>query len=202
MLVDAGYATLLVDLQAHGESSGDNITAGFRERHDVAAAVDYARSRNPNHKIGVVGRSLGGAATLLASPLEIDALVLESVYPTITEAVHNRVSIRLGPFHHVVAPILLAQLKPRLGIWPSQLRPIDHIEAVNCPVMVAAGGIDRHTSLAESKRLYNAACEPKQLLIFADASHVDLLAHDPRKYETQVLGFLDTHLRPSTDADQ
>ena len=96
LLHDAGYSTLLVDLLAHGESQGDHITAGYLERHDVAAAVDFIRSRKPDQKIAVVGCSLGGVAALLATPLGIDALVLESVYPTITEAVHDRVSTRLG----------------------------------------------------------------------------------------------------------
>ncbi len=105
LLRDAGYSTLLVDFQGHGESPGSNVTAGFLERLDVIAAVEFARTKNPDHKIGLIGWSLGGAAALLASPLDIDVMVLESVYPTITEAVHNRVSMRLGPLSNVVAPL-------------------------------------------------------------------------------------------------
>lgn len=195
LLRDAGYSTFLVDLQAHGESTGDQITAGYRERHDVAAAVDFIRTRTPEHKIGIVGCSLGGAATLLATPLEIDALVLESVYPTISEAVHNRVSMRLGPLHYLLAPALLVQFKPRLGISPSQLRPIEHIADVGCPVLIAAGECDLHTTLVESEQLYHAASEPKRLVVFKDAAHADLLNHDPIKYRNDVVGFLNTHLR-------
>src|SRR3954469_19191753 len=66
---DASYAVLLPDLQAHGESPGQQITMGFLELHDVRAAVDYARKTNPAHRIAVLGWSLGGAATILASPL-------------------------------------------------------------------------------------------------------------------------------------
>ena len=194
LLRDAGYATLLVDLQGHGASPGKNITAGFRERLDVVATVDFARTKNPDHKIGIVGWSLGGAAALLASPLDIDVIVLESVYPTISEAVHNRVSMRLGPLSHVVAPALLVQLKPRLGFSPSQLRPIDHIDAVGCPVLVASGDCDLHTTLAETRRLYEAALEPKSLVIFEGASHNDLLAYDRNKYQ-EIFAFLDSHLR-------
>lgn len=193
LLHDAGYATLLVDLQGHGESPGKNITAGFRERLDVVATVDFARTKNPDHKIGIVGWSLGGAAALLASPLDIDAMVLESVYPTITEAVHNRVSMRLGPLSSVVAPALLVQLKPRLGFSPSQLRPIDHIDTVGCPVLIASGNCDLHTTLAETRRLYEAAPEPKRLVIFDGASHRDLLAYDRDEY-LEILEFFDSHL--------
>jgi len=187
---DRGYSTLLVDLQAHGESRGEQITVGYLERHDVLAAVNYIRTESPHHQIAIIGRSLGGAATLLAKP-NVDALVLESVYPTVSEAVHNRIAMRLGPLHHVVAPMLLVQLKPRLGCSYSQLRPIDQINKVHCPVLIASGESDQHTTLEETRRIYNAASKPKKLVIFDGAAHVDLLAYDSQKYESEVMGFID-----------
>ncbi|MFT5301275.1 MAG: fermentation-respiration switch protein FrsA (DUF1100 family), partial [Mariniblastus sp.] len=125
--------------------------------------------------------------------------VLESVYPTITDAIHDRISMRLGPLHYVLAPALLVQLKLRLGISPSQLRPIDNIATVDCPVLVAAGDLDLHTTLAETKRLYNTAVEPKQLVIFNGAAHTDLLTHNPVKYRKDVVGFLDACLRQTIE---
>ena len=110
LLIEAGYSTLLVDLPGHGESDGDVITSGWRESDAVTAAVDYIKMKSPTQKVAIVGRSLGGAAALFASPLEIDALVLESVYPTSTDAIHNRVAMRVGPLHHIVAPALTLQL--------------------------------------------------------------------------------------------
>ena len=38
---DHDYDVLLIDMQAHGESPGENITSGHREKLDVAAAVDF-----------------------------------------------------------------------------------------------------------------------------------------------------------------
>jgi fermentation-respiration switch protein FrsA (DUF1100 family) len=101
--------------------------------------------------------------------------------------------------HYVLAPALLVQLKPRLGVSPSQLRPIDHIAVVGCPVLVAGGEVDNQTTLAETERLFQAAREPKKLVVFSGAAHTDLLSHDSAKYQTEVVGFLDAHLR-STQA--
>jgi hypothetical protein len=39
-LRQAGYSTLLIDFQATGESEGEKITFGWRERFDVLAAVN------------------------------------------------------------------------------------------------------------------------------------------------------------------
>ncbi len=47
-LHDTGYSTVMIDLQAHGESSGDQITVGHLEKYDVRAAVEYARLKHPN----------------------------------------------------------------------------------------------------------------------------------------------------------
>ncbi|MEZ6086790.1 MAG: alpha/beta fold hydrolase [Pirellulaceae bacterium] len=123
MLHDAGYATVMIDLQAHGESPGEVITVGYLEQHDVRAAVEFARREHPNEPIGVIGVSLGGAAALLASPLNIDALVLESVYPNIHDAIHNRVAAKLGPLSSIPAALLLIQLQPRLGISSTGFAP-------------------------------------------------------------------------------
>lgn len=196
-LHDSGYSILMIDLQAHGESPGKNITAGYLERHDVRAAVEWVRNRNPSHKIGVLGRSLGGAAALLASPLAIDALVLESVYPTIEEAVNNRLAMRIGPLSYAASPFLLCQLQPRLGISPSSLRPIDHVAQTDCPLLIASGDQDQRTTLAETQRLFDTAKEPKQLSIFEGVAHSDLLAKNPEQYKNDIISFLKAHLEPA-----
>jgi fermentation-respiration switch protein FrsA (DUF1100 family) len=191
---NAGYAVVMIDFQAHGESPGDYITVGYLEQHDVRAAVDYARRTNPNHRIGIDGWSLGGAATLLASPLGVDAIVFESVYPTISDAVHDRIAIRLGPLSYVLSPVLVAGLEIRCGIAPKDLRPIDHVAQVGCPVLLLAGDADRHTTLAETQRLYDAARDPKKLVLFAGAAHDDLLARDASQYEREVMPFFAKNL--------
>lgn len=184
-----GYSTLLVDLQAHGESDGENITVGHLEQHDVRAAVEFVRDNSTNQKIAIVGRSLGGASTLFANP-DVDAIVLESVYPTVAEAVHNRIQMRLGFLHHVVAPLLLVQLNPRLGVSPNQLCPIDQLEQIKCPIVFASGDCDEHTTISETRRMFEAASHPKQLCIFEGAEHIDLLAYDPSKYENEIIGYV------------
>lgn len=189
MLNAHGYSTLLVDLQAHGESAGEKITVGHLEKHDVLAAIGFVRSESPEQKIAIVGRSLGGASALFAHP-NVDVIVLESVYPTVSEAVHNRIQMRLGFLHHVVAPLLLVQLNTRLGISPKQLCPIDQLQHIQCPVLIASGDRDQHTTLAETRRMFDVANEPKKLVIFEGAGHVDLLARDRDIYESEIVSYV------------
>ncbi|MFN0196080.1 MAG: alpha/beta hydrolase [Planctomycetaceae bacterium] len=197
MLIHAGFSIVMIDLQGHGESPGEQITAGYLESHDVKAAVEFAIRQNPDHRIGLIGCSIGGAAAILASPLGIDALVIESVYPTIDDAVCNRIESRLGPLCYALAPLLLCQLEPRTGVSCSLLRPIDRIGEVGCPIMIMSGEDDLHTKMVDTNRLYDAAKPPKELVLFKGAAHVDLMDHDEKLYSSRVVKFLEDHLKPA-----
>src|SRR5262245_19680800 len=195
-LSKAGYGTLLFDLQSHGESTGQQITFGYLESRDAAAAVDFLRGKNPSEKIAIIGVSLGGAATLLATPpLDVNAMVLESVYPTIEEATANRLAMRLGAWAKVMTPLLTLQLKPRLGIGPEKLHPIEQVRAIRTPKLIIFGTADRHTLFEESQRLVEAAAEPKESWAVQGAGHVDLHAHSRTEYEERVLSFLSKHMK-------
>lgn len=203
LLQQHGFSTLLIDLQAHGETPGASITFGNRESADVVAAVTWIKHRAPNRKVGIIGCSLGGASALLApQPLGVDAIVLESVYPRIRRAVENRVRMRLGPLAPLMTPLLLWQIHPRLHLDLSDLEPIHSISKVGAPVLIAAGSEDQHTTLDESKELFAAAVDPKALWIVPGAKHQDLLVYDRSGYETHVLRFLTDQLRGPLPASQ
>jgi alpha-beta hydrolase superfamily lysophospholipase len=187
-----GYAVLVPDFQAHGESTGTRVTFGYLESRDAASAVRYLRRRYPTLPVAAIGVSMGGAALALAAhDAQPDAAVLEAVYPSITEALDNRIAHRAGLLSHVLTPLLLLQLEPRLGIGPDDLRPIDGIKSLHAPVLIISGAADWHTTASQTQALYAAANEPKELWLVPGARHVDLLRYDPSAYAEHVLGFLD-----------
>ncbi len=203
LLRQAGYSALLFDFQAHGESPGEHITFGYRESSNARAAVSFLRSRFKCSKIGALGQSLGGAATLLGEePIEVDALVLESVYSTIDEAVAARLKLRLGKAGALLAPLLTLQLKPRLGIDPEELRPISRIGQFHGPVLVMAGTEDKHTPIEEAKRLFAAANEPKEFWAVLGAAHVDLQRFEPVVYRQKLLDFLAKHVGAPSEVEE
>lgn len=191
-LFRAGYSVLLIDFQATGETKGDRITFGWKESRDVLAAVDFIRRSKPEAKIGIVGSSLGGVATLLATPpLQVDAVVLEAVYPTIERATENRLGKYLGPIGKKLSPLLLKQLRLRLSISASQLRPIDHISKVQCPVLLISGTKDSNTTPEDTQLLFSSARTLKQLWLVPNAGHVDLHRAARPEYEARALAFFD-----------
>ena len=201
MLHERGFAVLLFDLQAEGESPGRHITFGRLEGLDAAAAVAFARQRLPSERVGAIGVSLGGAAALLGpGPLPVDALVLESVYPDIDAALAHRLRAGLGPvagpvLAPLLAPAFTLLLPPVLGVRPDELRPIDRIGEATAPILVASGTADDRTPIEEARSLFARAPEPKQFWAVQGAAHVDLERHDPAAYWAVILPFLNRHLR-------
>jgi uncharacterized protein len=187
----AGYSVLLIDFQATGQTKGDHITFGWKESRDALAAADFIHHVDPSARVTIIGSSLGGVAALLATPpLKVDALILESVYPTIEIATRNRMENYLGPIGRMFAPLFLMQMHRRIGVSPAQLHPIDHIAAVACPIFIMSGEKDRNTRPADTQKLFKHARSPKQLWFVPNAGHVDLHRAAPHEYETRALAFL------------
>jgi alpha-beta hydrolase superfamily lysophospholipase len=195
-LSQAGYAVLLFDFQAHGESLGRQITFGFLESRDAAAAVQFLRDKLPGEKIGVIAISMGAAAALLADPpLPVNAMVLESSYPTLYQATEDRLVMRFGWLGKVATPLLTCQLQPRLGVRLKDLRPLESAQKVSVPKFFIAGTADRDTTIAEAQSLFAAAAEPKESWWVDGAAHVDMHAFTAAEYEKRVLAYLSLHLR-------
>lgn len=191
-----GYSVLLIDLPAHGESAGNRITFGLREAEGVKAALSYMTQQLPNEKIAVIGVSLGAASFVFANAHPTpSAVILESMYPTITEAIVDRLKLRIGQLGGYFAPLLLWQLPLRVGISPEQLQPIAAIPLLHTPVLIASGSEDQHTTLSETMRIFQNANEPKELWVVKGAAHVDLYNFNPMAYESRISTFLAKYIR-------
>lgn len=200
-LAALGYAVLLVDLQAHGESEGERITFGFREAMDARSAIGKLRQLAPGEKLGAIGVSLGAAALVQSGANDmLAAAVLESMFPTLEEAIENRLRMRFGVLGPPLTPLLLAPLPAWLGFSASQVRPIEQIAKLGAAVLILHGAEDRHTTPAEARRLFGAAAQPKTLQVVSGAGHTDLHTHDPRGYEARVTDFLALYLRDANAA--
>jgi fermentation-respiration switch protein FrsA (DUF1100 family) len=198
----AGFTVLAPDFQAHGESPGEHVTFGARESLDAAAALAYLREAVPGERVGVIGVSMGGAATLLGpGPLAANAFVLESVYPTIREAVSDRLATWFGPFGGVgrwFTSAVIDVVGSEIGVSESELEPITRIGSIGAPLLLLSGTDDHYTTLAEAESLYAHAPPRKSFWAVAGAGHEDLHDFRPLEYERRVGGFLARCLRAGT----
>lgn len=191
-----GYSVLAFDFQASGESQGKQITFGYLESRDAEASIKYLRGKLPDEKIGVIGISMGGAAFLLQkNPQKVDALILEMVYPEMRKAIANRLNMWLLQGADTLTPLLLWQFPLRLGVSADEMRPITKIAEIKIPKLLIVAEKDKHTTLEESRQLFAAATDTKELWIVPNAEHGDLHKFAPQDYESKVLSFFRTTLK-------
>jgi alpha/beta superfamily hydrolase len=60
-----GICLFAFDFSGCGNSEGDWVTLGWKERHDLAAVIDYLKSLGAVSKIGLWGRSMGASASIM-----------------------------------------------------------------------------------------------------------------------------------------
>ena len=200
-----GYGVLLIDFQAHGESRGSVVTFGDLESRDVVAALQYLHHELPQEPLAVLGVSLGAAAYVLAADgrAKVSAVVLDSLYPTVDEAMAQRMRRFVGPVAPLLAPLLVMQLHPRLGIDPDKLRPLARMDRVDAPVLMISGARDPNTLSGLTQSMYSSVPEPKELWIVAGAGagagtgREDLQRDAPAEYERRVGDFLARYLSKS-----
>jgi uncharacterized protein len=156
-LARSGLSVLLFDYRGYGGNPGSPTETGLAA--DARAARHYLLSL-PDvrpERIVYLGESLGAAVAVgLAAEHPPAALVLRSPFPSLAD---------VGRRHYPYLPVG-ALLKDRYDA----LAPI---RAVRCPVVVVAGGADDIVPAGLSRRLYDAAAEPKRYVELPGAGHND-----------------------------
>ena len=192
-LANRGYAALTIDFRGHGQSDMAARSFGLREASDAEAAFRWLKQRQSGAPVAVIGNSLGGASALLgeAGPLPADALVLQAVYPDLRGAIRNRIAARLtsGPAY-LLEPLLSLQSKPRFGVWPARLSPIEAVRRYRGPVFVIGGEEDRYTPPRETRALFAAVPGAKRLWLVPGAGHAAVGELDDGEYRKRLDQFL------------
>lgn len=197
MLRRAGYGVLLYDARAMGESEGEATSVGYFETADLTAAVRFLREQGVA-RIACLGQSQGGATILLAAAkLEgVRCVIAQSAYDTILNAIDRR----YREYFHVPGwlggALLVFFAEQRLGIDAEAISPIDEVKNLRCPLLVIAGSADTRTLAEDTRKLFDAAPQPKELWMVEGGGHEDLYAREPHEYERRVLGFLRKYLHP------
>lgn len=194
-LVKAGYSVLLFDFQGHGQTPGSKVSFGYREAWDAMAAVRFMRRQQGCQRLGVIGISMGAAASLLGEgPLPVDAFILESLYGDIRSAVSNRLQLQLGDWGRRLEPLMSYQIPLRLYVSLDKLKPLSVISQLKAPLLLLHGTADRHTQIEEAQELFALAPNPKFFWPVIGAAHQDLYRYSPEQYQAKVLAFLKAYL--------
>jgi len=156
-----GFSVFAIDYRGFGKSEGD-VPSETSVYEDAAAGWQWLSREQPDAtRRYVYGHSLGGAVAIDLAARVSDqgehagGLIIESTFTTLAD----------------VAAALSFDWLPTGLLLSMKFDSIDKIRRVRMPVLIAHGGSDRMVPSRFSTALYDAAPEPKKLLLVEGASH-------------------------------
>jgi uncharacterized protein len=155
-----GANVFIFDYQGYGQSGGRPSEAATAA--DARAAIDYLTGRGDidPRRIAYYGESLGGAVAIdLARDFPPAGLVVQSAFTSLGE---------MTRLHYPALGFLLPFASMRYDALAS-------IRSVQTPLLVIHGGADTLVPADHGRHLFEAANEPKRLVIVPDADHNDVI---------------------------
>jgi len=176
-----GYRAVLVDLRAHGRSTGRHVTFGVRDANDLQNVLDELERRELlTSRFAVLGASYGSAcAVQLASRDErVDRVCLVTPFSSMRAVVPNYVRmyapLGLGRW---MWPGLVNKAVDRAGRMadfdPDEADTQRKLAELDMPVLLIHGDADEHVDLQHS--LILDRCAPHaRLSVVAGADHFSI----------------------------
>lgn len=206
MLLDEGYASILLEMRAHGESEGDVIALGFKEHRDTRAVVDYIRA-NPRYAetpIVVYGLSMGGAVAInsIGQIPDIDALISMSAYSAWDDVFLDNMGAP-GLVAAVQRPFVRLYTALKYGWANRYINPKDEIQKLgDRPALLIHARGDSQIPYANFERLVARAPAHVETWVREGDLHLIvkeglfLKPHEDTEYAERILGFLNRHFAP------
>jgi fermentation-respiration switch protein FrsA (DUF1100 family) len=176
-----GLSVLLFDYRGFGDSAGSPTEAGLNE--DARAVWHYVAGRSDVRADRLVyfGESLGSAvAVRLAVEHAPAALILRSPFTSLVD---------VGRLHYPILPVR--------WLLRDRFSSVDAIASVRSPLLIVAGDRDRIVPLEQSRRLFERASEPRELVVVRGADHNDAALFDGRELIEAVRKFVGAHVQGS-----
>jgi len=205
LLLRHGYAVLLPDARAHGQSGGDVATYGVLEADDMRRWFDWVTLAEAPRCVYGLGESMG-AAQLLAS-LRVEpgfcAAVAESPFASFREASYDRLGERLGACAWVGQTLLRPAVEAgflyarwRYGVDFARASPEDSVAASEVPVLLIHGLKDTNLPPRNSELILAASASRSRAVVLwepAEAGHTGAASAEPQEFERRVIGWFEGH---------
>jgi pimeloyl-ACP methyl ester carboxylesterase len=185
-----GYDAVLVDNRAHGDSGGQYITWGAKEKRDVRAVMDSLLAAGDVHEpFYAFGASMGGCVAIqyaafdprcrgvvaLAPPAGIRD-VGRLLMPALSDADLDRAVARAGQIG---------------GFDPNDSSAVAAAGELRCPLVISHGYLDIVVPYAQGERIFSAAHCPKKLQPAPLADHATIQAFRQQWVLQQIEGMKD-----------
>lgn len=183
-----GYAMLLPDARAHGESEGEYIGFGCLDRKDALVWINWV-IQELGEDVGIVlhGTSMGGATVLMASGLELPGQVKGIVSDCAFTSPKEVFTHVLHSMYHLPAfPAISGAdiLNRRLaGYGMDECNAKREVAKAKVPILFIHGTKDTFVPYHMCREIYDCCASPKKILEVEGAAHAESYYKDTESYE-------------------
>lgn len=205
VLHDLGWNILAIDLRAHGESDGRFTTGGCVERHDVDQVINDLRARRPEQTRHLVlfGLSLGAtvAAATADARDDLAGVILDSPPADERHAIMTQFDL-MGLPGGFMQRLAIRMARWLAGCAVADVRPVELIERIACPLMIILCDRDPFLSPADRAAVESAvrrradAGRSIALWQVPETGHLLAICADPDLYRQRIGEFLE-YIAPS-----
>ncbi|MFP3952555.1 MAG: alpha/beta hydrolase [Candidatus Acetothermia bacterium] len=202
-LYGGGYNVFLFDARGRGESEGERWGFSYFESRDILHGIDYVKEEYGMERFGLLGRSAGATASLLAAADEedIEAVVADSGFASIKMAAMSYGDYQEDPLFQIVFPLYAFVARISLGVDVNgKTKVMDHVNEGDFAAFFIHGRDDEVILPENSRVMYGAKKRRKRIWAPEGVEHVQTFDVHPKEYRTKVLDFFREHLRPSGTA--
>ena len=195
-----GHNAIVVDQRSHGQSEGNVISFGIKERKDCLRWIEYAVDRfGKDVPIILSGLSMGAATVLMATDLNLPANV-KGILADCPYSSPKEIIMKVAKEMHF-PPRLMLPFVWLGGFLFGQFNLFESsaIEAIrNCeiPILILHGDADELVPCEMSRLMQKSGAKDITLETFAGAGHGLSYMIIPDKYEKVVLEFINRCLNP------
>lgn len=191
-----GYAMLMPDARAHGESEGEYIGFGCLDRQDALGWIRWAiQECGEQVRILLHGTSMGGATVLMTSSLELPDNVkgivsdcgFTSPKEVFTHVLNNM--YHLPAFPAIQGADLINRKLAGYGMDECNARR--EVQKARVPVLFIHGSADTFVPCSMCHEIYDNCRSPKRKLIVEGAAHAESYYKDMEAYEKALTDFAD-----------
>ncbi len=172
---EAGFNLLIVDQRSSGNSEGNVITFGVKEKLDVLSWIDYVINRfGKEVKIILAGISMGASTVLMASELDlpenVKCITADCGYSSQTEII-KKVGKEMKMPIKLLYPFLKLGAFIYGGFNIDSRTPLDAVKNAKVPIFFIHGDCDTFVPCHMCDELYEACASQKRKLIVKNAAH-------------------------------
>ncbi len=192
-LAHNGIHVVLLDLRAHGKSTGEYCTFGYHEKNDISTLLDSLQKKYPKLHYGIYGHSLGGAIALqaLEHDKRLEFGIVESTFHTLEAVIEqygeNYFNVRSSWLarHTLDKAAAIAQFDPYT------IKPCESAKNITQPVFMAHGDKDERIPLSFGRvNFENLASTEKEWHTVHGAGHNQVAQAGGPAYQQAMLDFV------------